>query len=109
MKLTDYLVAIPDSVGEEIVLVDTNHKIVFLNKTAKENYKERFGENLEGKSVFDCHNENSKKIILEVFKRLKQGENKIEIEGTPSKKSFIVAVRDKNGNLIGYFEKFEKR
>lgn len=109
MQLLDYLLCLLDSIDEEIVLVNTDHKIVFLNKFAKENYRERFGENLVGKSIFDCHNENSKKIILDVFEKLKQGENEIEIEGTPDKRSFIVAARDPQGKLVGYFERFKPR
>jgi len=109
MELLEYLMDLLNSIDEEIVLVDTNHKIVFLNIAAKKNYKERFGENLEGKSIFNCHNENSKKIILDVFEKLKQGEDKVEIEGTPTKRSFVLAVRDSQGKLVGYFEKFETR
>ena len=109
MELLEYLMDLLNSIDEEIVLVDTNHKIVFLNIAAKKNYKERFGENLEGKSILNCHNENSKKIILDVFEKLKQGENKVEIEGTPTKRSFVLAVRDSLGKLVGYFEKFETR
>ena len=55
------LVSLLDSIDEEIVLVDTNHKIVFMNRRALENYKDRGGKSLIGESIFDCHNENSKK------------------------------------------------
>jgi len=103
------LVSLLNSIDEEIVLVDTNHKIVFMNIRALENYKDRGGKSLIGKSIFDCHNENSKKTILEAYERLKNGEEETELKSTSSVKTFVRSVRDSNGNLIGYFERFEKK
>jgi len=102
------LISLLDSIDEEIVLVNTDHKIVFMNRRALENYKDRGGESLIGKSIFDCHNEKSKKTILEVYTRLKNGEKKVVLESNSNVKTFIYAVRDKSNNLIGYFERFEK-
>ena len=108
MVKLETLLLLLDSIDEEIVLVDTNHKIVFMNRRALEEYKDRGGESLIGKLIFDCHNENSKKTILEVYERLKNGEDEVELESTPSVRTFVHSVRDHNGNLIGYFERFEK-
>lgn len=102
------LISLLDSIDEEIVLVNADHKIVFMNRRALENYKDRGGESLIGKSIFDCHNEKSKKTILEVYTRLKNGEKKVVLESNSNVKTFIYAVRDKSNNLIGYFERFEK-
>lgn len=102
------LISLLDSIDEEIVLVNTDHKIVFMNRRALENYKDRGGESLIGKSIFDCHNEKSKKTILEVYTRLKNGEKKVVLESNSNVKTFIYAVHDKSNNLIGYFERFEK-
>jgi hypothetical protein len=95
-------------IDEEIVLVGTNHKIVYMNRKALDNYKERGGKSLIGKSIFDCHDENSKKTILKAYERLKNSEDKVELENTTSVRTFVRSVRDHNGNLIGYFERFEK-
>ena len=108
MVKLETLLLLLDSIDEEIVLVDTNHKIVFMNRRALEEYKHRGGKSLIGKSIFDCHNENSKKTILEVYERLKNGEDEVELERSPSVRTFVRSVRDHNGNLIGYFERFEK-
>ena len=108
MVKLETLLLLLDSIDEEIVLVDTNHKIVFMNRRALEEYKDRGGKSLIGKSIFGCHNENSKKTILKVYERLKTGENEVELESTPSVRTFVRSVRDRNGNLIGYFERFEK-
>jgi len=108
MVKLETLLLLLDSIDEEIVLVDTNHKIVFMNRRALEEYKDRGGESLIGKSIFDCHKENSKKTILKVYERLKNGEDEVELERNPSVRTFVHSVRDHNGNLIGYFERFEK-
>jgi transcriptional regulator with PAS, ATPase and Fis domain len=107
VKLETFLLLL-DSIDEEIVLADTNHKIVFMNRRALEEYKDRGGKSLIGKSIFDCHNENSKKTILEVYERLKNGEDEVELKSTTSVRTFVRSVRDHSGNLIGYFERFEK-
>ena len=108
MVKLETLLLLLDSIDEEIVLADTNHKIVFMNRRALGEYKDRGGKSLIGKSIFGCHNENSKKTILEVYERLKNGEDEVEFESTPSVRTFVRSVRDHNGNLIGYFERFEK-
>lgn len=108
MVKLETLLLLLDSIDEEIVLVDTNHKIVFMNRRALEEYKDGGGKSLIGKSIFDCHNENSKKTILEVYERLKNGEDEVELERSSSVRTFVRSVRDHNGNLIGYFERFEK-
>ncbi len=94
-----------DSLKHPFVFADTEHVIRYMNKPALERYKGKPAE--VGRSVFDCHNENSKRIILEVFERLKQGEDERIIADNDSNRIFMRAVRDKEGNLIGYYERFE--
>ena len=53
-----------------IVFVNVTHIITFMNKAAIEHYKDQGGENLVGKSIFSCHNEKSKMLILDGFKKL---------------------------------------
>lgn len=97
-----------ESLIEPILLVDSTHTIVYMNKAAIEQDKDRGGASLIGKSIFSCHNENSKKIILEMFERLKNGEKECLESENGSKKSFMRAVRNKSGNLIGYYERYAK-
>lgn len=103
------LSAILNSILEPIVFVDENHIITYMNSAGIEKYKERGGRNLIGKSIFDCHNENSNKIIKEVFEELQNGlDEKYISTNNKNEKYFIRAVRDVNGKLLGYFERFEK-
>jgi DUF438 domain-containing protein len=107
IEMTGYelLAAFLDSLRQPFVFVDTEHIIRYMNKPAIDRYKGRPAE--VGRSIFDCHNENSKRIILEVFEQLKQGEDERIITDNNEHRIFMRAVRDKAGKLIGYYERFE--
>lgn len=103
------LIAILNSIIEPIVFIDTNHVISFMNSAGIKKYKNRGGKDLLGKSIFDCHNENSNKIIKEVFELLKNGLNEKFISTNErNEKHFIRAVKNDSGLLLGYFERYEK-
>lgn len=105
MPTDELLRSFIDSLKHPFVFADTEHIIRYMNKVALERYKGKPAE--VGRSIFDCHNQNSKRIILEVFERLKQGEDERIITDNESNRIFMRAVRDKQGNLIGYYERFE--
>jgi DUF438 domain-containing protein len=69
---------------------------------------ERGYRDLIGKSIFNCHNENSKEKILAAFEKLKHHGNEVFI-GVSMKnhRVYMNPVRDENGELVGYFERFE--
>jgi len=91
-----------------IVFVNITHIITFMNKTAIEHYKDQGGENLVGKSIFSCHNENSKMLILEGLKQLQRGLDKVLLFENEEIKEYMLAVRD-NSTLLGYFEIVERK
>ena len=63
MEITkEILESILDAYSYEIVFVDRQHIVRYMNKTAKERYGERVKIN---QSLFNCHNENSKVKIEE--------------------------------------------
>jgi len=91
-----------------IVFVNVTHIITFMNKAAIEHYKDQGGENLVGKSIFSCHNENSKMLILEGLKQLQRGLDKVLLFENEEIKEYMLAVRD-NSTLLGYFEIVERK
>ncbi len=105
MLTDDLLMAFLDSLKDAFVFVDTGHIIRYMNKPACDRYKGRPAE--VGRSIFDCHNANSKQVMLAVFDRLKQGEDEEIITDNEEYRVFMRAVRDRDGNLIGYYERFE--
>lgn len=66
MEITkEILESILDAYSYEIVFVDRQHIVRYMNKTAKERYGERVKIN---QSLFNCHSENSKVKIEEFLK-----------------------------------------
>ncbi|MBT3232020.1 MAG: hypothetical protein HN356_04335 [Calditrichaeota bacterium] len=102
---TETLVAILDTLNQEVVFVDNDHIIRFMNLEAKRHYHDRSGySDLIGKSIFDCHNGVSNQLIKDVHARMVKGED--EIFPNEEKLTYsMVAVRDEKGELLGYFER----
>ena len=106
--MEEILKAILDALDMEIVFVDTTHTIRFMNKYALNNYKDRFGNDLIGKSIFNCHNDNSKRLILQGFLELLKGKDKVLVFKNEKVKEYMVGVQNENGTLLGYFEIIER-
>lgn len=105
----EMLTALLDSIIDPIVFVDTEHVIRYINKKARENYCKKGTDNMVGNSLFIYHTERSKKIILDIFESFKKGlDEKYLTINDDNKKAYMRAVRDNNGNLLGYYERFEK-
>lgn len=94
-----------DSLKNPFLFADTNHIIVYMNKAAAAHYKE--GRKLMGTNVLDCHNEISRKMMLEIFAAMKQGEEERLITDDEKHRIFMRAVRDDRGRLLGYYERYE--
>ena len=96
-----------------VVLCDLEHTIVFMNRAAKRRYEKRGGEKLVGESLLNCHNEKSCEIIKKVVEWFEddKGNNMIYTyrNEKENKDVYMVALRDGEGNLIGYYEKHEYR
>lgn len=98
-----------DSIPYPILFVDCEHIIRYLNKTAKHHYyTERGYRDLIGKSLFECHNDQSKEKILAAYEKIKNHGNEIFIGlSVKNQRIYINPVRNENGELVGYFERFE--
>ncbi len=109
MDISVFFKSIIDSDYAPIVICDINHKIVYMNPTAINIY----GAFLEEKSILDCHNSDSNTKIKEVVKWFGEssGNNKVytSYNEKENKDVYMIALRDDNGNLIGYYEKHEYR
>ncbi|MBP1759328.1 MAG: Phospho-N-acetylmuramoyl-pentapeptide-transferase [Firmicutes bacterium] len=106
-KMLSYIL---DSYPYPIAFVDCDHVIRYLNKRAEYHYyQERGYRDLIGKSIFDCHqNPKSVEMIKSVVEQLKNHANEVFLKVSPrNERIYIVPVRDENGDLIGYFERFE--
>jgi DUF438 domain-containing protein len=99
-----------DSIESPIVFVDNDHIIRYLNKPAKVRYYEKRGHaNLIGTSLFDCHKPESNEYIKRIHERLLAGEASIFLKvNKDHERITVVGVRNAAGQLLGYYERFEK-
>lgn len=96
-----------------VVICDLNHVIVYMNPAAVKNYENRGGAKLVGMSLLNCHNQDSKDKIEKVIAWFKEStvNNMIHTfyNEKQNKDGYMVALRDENNRLIGYYEKHEYR
>ena len=102
--------AILDSIPYRIVFVDTDHIIRYLNKEARHHYYDVRGyDDLVGKSIFECHSEKSKEMLIAAVEKLRNHGNAIYLGvSVYNERKYINPVRNEKGELIGYFERFER-
>ena len=113
MELSVYFKSIIDQDHASVVICNLQHEIIYMNPAAIANYKNYGGASLLGKSLMNCHNEQSKKRIEEILDWFsKDTANNIIFTSHNEKKNYdvyVVALRNENKELIGYYEKHEHR
>ncbi len=110
MNREEMFEAILDSIPYRIVFVDTDHIIRYLNKEARHHYYNVRGyDELVGKSIFECHSEKSKEMLIAAVEKLRNHGNEIYLGvSVYNERKYINPVRNEKGELIGYFERFER-
>lgn len=92
-----------------VVVCDVNSNIVYMNPAAIK----RYHGNLEGQSLKDCHNAHSNEMIEKILAWFSENrDNNIMYtyyNPKENKDVYMVALRDGEKNLIGYYEKHEYR
>jgi PAS domain-containing protein len=96
--------AMLDSLKDPFLFADTDHVIRYMNRAAAAHYEE--GEALLGRSLLDCHNAQSQRVIHEVLSALQAGEEERLITDNEKHRIHMRAVRAPNGNLLGYYERY---
>ena len=90
-----------------------DHKIIYMNLAAAANYHKYGGAELLGKSLLDCHGAHSNERIKEVVSWFAKSEENNLIYTSHNEKQnkdvYMVALRDADKKLIGYYEKHEYR
>lgn len=102
--------AIVNSYSTPIVFVDDQYIIRFMNRYAQYHYYvERGYSDLIGKSLFDCHNEErSRERIMAAFEGMKKdGKERFVGVNVRNQRIYMQPVRDEDGRLCGFFERFE--
>ena len=113
MEMLQYFKSILDEDKCAVVICDTEHKIIYMNPAACQNYSKYGGVALLGKNLLDCHSSKSGEMIgktLEWF-RTDKANNRVHTfyNEKQNKDVYMIALRDEQGELIGYYEKHEYR
>lgn len=113
MDISIYLKAFADSDSAPVVICDIDHIIVYMNETAVSRYEKWGGAKLLGSSLLDCHNQASNekiKLVIEWFMASEDNNRVFTFHNDKENKDvYMVALRDENKKLIGYYEKHEYR
>lgn len=113
MDLSSYFKSVLDQDRTPIVLCDINHKIIYMNQVAIERYEYEGGAELLGENLLDCHDESSIILINKVLDWFKESTKNNIIHtfynDEENKDVYMIALRDNECNLIGYYEKHEYR
>lgn len=113
MELYPFLKSLVDEDRCAVVICNMMHEIVYMNPMAKERYVKWGGEKLVGKSLLDCHNNDSCRKIKNVIAWFLESRDHNRIftfhNEKENKDVYMVALRDEDGGLIGYYEKHEYR
>lgn len=99
------MAAMLDSLKDPFLFADTQHVIRYMNKAAIAYYEG--GESLLGTSLLDCHNEQSQRTIIEILAAMHEGEDERLITDDEEHRVYMRAVRDTDGRVLGYYERYE--
>ncbi len=109
MKLYKLFKSILDMDSAPVVVCDMDDIIVYMNPSAIE----RYHKDLTGASIKECHPQKANEMIEKVISWFKEsnGNNIIYTyrNDKENKDVYMVALRDDDGTLIGYYEKHEYR
>ena len=109
MNVNAFLKSVIDADRAPVVICDLEHTVVYMNAAAISRYR----VDLTGKSIKACHNaESNEKIDRVLAWFLESSDNNIVYTSRNDKENkdvYMVALRDSDGALIGYYEKHEYR
>lgn len=115
MEVSRFFKSVVDSDIKPVVICGLNNEIIYMNPAAVKRYAKHGGEALVGRDLFDCHNSDSVKKMKEVIAWFQKSKDNNRVYTYHNDKNgndydvYMIALRDENGGLIGYYEKHEDR
>lgn len=111
--MSAYFKSVVDMDRCAVVICNLRHEIIYMNPAAEQRYAKRGGKMLVGRSLLDCHNAESGAKIEKIALWFGESKDNNIIYTYHNEKEnkdvYMVALRDDNGELIGYYEKHEYR
>lgn len=112
-ELYPYFRGLLEADASAVVICSLEHEIIYMNPTAIERYAKWGGEALLGKSLLDCHGPGSGEAIQKIVDWFRKSRQNNVIYTSYNEKEnkdvYMVALRDGDGGLIGYYEKHAHR
>lgn len=109
MEQSLFLKSVMEQDTAPVVICDLNHTVVYMNAAAKA----RYHVDLTGKSIKACHGAESNEKIDRVIEWFKSGHDHNSVytyrNDRENKDVYMIALRDDDGELIGYYEKHAYR
>ena len=109
MDINIFYKSVLDSDLAPIVICDLDYVVVYMNPASISYYK----KSIVGESIFDCHNSHSNEKIKQIVEWFKESDDNNIVytynNVKESKDVYMVALRDDNKNLIGFYEKHQYR
>ena len=99
------MAAILGSLEAPLLFADTEHTICYMNRAAVAHYTN--GKSLIGRSLLDCHHEQSRQRIIEILAAMQAGEEERLITDNEKHRIYMRAVRGADGQVLGYYERYE--
>ena len=113
MDMNEMFKSVLEADRAAVVICDLENTIVYINPAAAERYAGRGGSALLGKNLLDCHGPGSAEMIKKVVDWFSRSmDNNLVYTSYNEKENkdvYMVALRDGDGKLIGYYEKHEYR
>lgn len=107
--LNKLLKSVIDSDTAPVVICNLDSIIVYMNPASIIRYQ----NDLTGKNLKNCHNKDSNQIIDKVIVWFKSSKDNNKVytyyNEKENKDVYMIALRDYDGELIGYYEKHEYR
>lgn len=102
-----------DQDNTAIVICNTKHEIIYMNPMAIGYYSKWGGVELIGKSLLGCHGPVSGEKIKAIVEWFEKSESNNSVHTfyneKQNKDGYMIALRDSDNKLIGYYEKHEFR
>lgn len=109
MNLNEFFKSVINADKAPVVICNLDHTVVYMNPASIA----RYHTDLTGKSIKSCHNAESNNKIDRVVAWFKESKDNnvvyISHKEKDNRDVYMVALRDDNGELIGYYEKHEYR
>lgn len=101
--MEEVLINIIQYMDKKIIFADNYHTIRYLNQKAIEHYASKGYNKLIGESVLSFHKPETKQKLKDAVLTLEKNKDMMQYQ---INNTIVYAVRNKKGELIGYYEMY---